>query len=170
VRNKSALFGEMTIWKKIALLVGCIAVSFAPGAFGSRFQPGAWYGALEKPALTPPGWAFPVAWTALYAAMGIALYLYLSAPARPVPRIPLVLFAAQLALNGAWSWLFFGLQRPGLALVGIAVLWLVIAATALGFWRRRPSAGALLLPYLLWVSFAAYLNAGVWWLNRGGLG
>jgi translocator protein len=156
----------MSYAKRTALLAGCLVVSFLPGIVGGRFEPGAWYAALDKPALTPPGWVFPVAWTALYAAMGVALYLYLRAPARPIPRAPLALFALQLVLNGAWSWLFFGLKRPDLALVDIGLLWIVLALTTAAFWRRRRVAGALLVPYLLWVSFATYLNAALFILNR----
>jgi translocator protein len=151
--------------KTIALFIGCLLVSFLPGIVGGRFEPGAWYAALEKPALTPPAWVFPVAWTALYAVMGVALFLYLRAGARPIPRLPLVLFGVQLVLNGAWSWLFFGLRRGDLALVDIALLWIVLVLTVAAFWRRRVVAGALLLPYLLWVSFATYLNAGLVVLN-----
>jgi translocator protein len=156
----------MSYAKRTALFAGCLVVSFVPGIVGGRFEPGAWYAALEKPDLTPPGWVFPVAWTALYAAMGVALYLYLRAPARPIPRVPLALFGLQLGLNGAWSWLFFGRQRPDLALVDIGLLWIVLALTTWAFWRRRRVAGALLVPYLLWVSFATYLNAAIFMLNR----
>ncbi len=76
-----------------------------------------------------------------------------------------VTFGAQLVLNGAWSWLFFGLQAPGAALIEIVALWLAILGTVAGFWRIRPLAGALLAPYLGWVGFAALLNAAIWRLN-----
>ena len=148
-------------------LLGCIGVSFLPGVVGSQFGPGAWYAALEKPALTPPGWVFPIAWTSLYLAMGIALFLFLDRTARTdaARRWGSGLFAAQLVLNGAWSWLFFGLERPGLALVDIVALWSLILATLVVFARRRPAAAALLAPYLAWVSFATYLNLEIWRLN-----
>jgi tryptophan-rich sensory protein len=81
-------------------------------------------------------------------------------------RIALAVFAIQLALNGLWSILFFGMQAPGWALVEIALLWIAIGVTAVLFWRVAPSPGALLLPYWGWVSFAAVLNASLWWLNR----
>lgn len=150
----------------LLLLAGCVALAFVPGIVGSRFAPGIWYAQLVKPPLTPPGWVFPVAWTLLYLSMGVALFLSLRAAplARSWPA--LTLFGVQLALNGAWSWLFFGLQRPALALAEIVLLLVLIAATAAAFWRLRPTAGALLLPYLAWVTFATYLNAGLWWLNR----
>ncbi len=155
----------MNLARRIALLAGCLVISFLPGVVGGQFEPGAWYAALDKPPLTPPGWVFPIAWTALYAAMGVALYLVITAPG-PVAWGLLAVFALQLVLNGAWSWLFFGLQRPGAALADLAALWLAIAWLTVAFWRRRPIAGALFLPYLLWVSFAGYLNAGIWLLNR----
>lgn len=146
------------------LLVACVGVSFIPGLVGARFEPGAWYAALDMPPATPPAWVFPIVWPVLYAAMGVALYLVLTA-ARPVPAAPLALFAGQLVLNGAWSWLFFGLRRPDLALIDIVLLLAAVIATTALFWRRRRGAGALLLPYLLWVGYATYLNAAIWWLN-----
>jgi len=151
------------IWR----LIACVGVSFVPAIVGGRFGPGAWYAALEKPALTPPGWVFPIAWTALYLAMGVALFLFLDGTARRdgARRWGTGLFAAQLVLNGAWSWLFFGLERPDLALVDIVALWALIAATMVAFARRRGAAAALLAPYLAWVSFATYLNFEIWRLN-----
>jgi tryptophan-rich sensory protein len=149
-----------------AQLVACLVVCFMPGVFGSRFVPGAWYEALDKPLGTPPGWVFPVVWTALYAAMGVALFLALRAAPAGALKVPLALFATQLVLNGAWSWLFFGLQRPGLAAVEIVLLWLLIVASTVSFWRLTVAAGALLVPYLLWVGYATYLNLGLWLLNR----
>ncbi len=143
-------------------LAVCLVICFLPGVIGSRFRPGPWYEALAKPAWTPPGWAFPVAWTALYALMGIALWTAWRAGAG---RLALGVFAAQLVLNAAWSWLFFGLHRPGLALVEIVVLWLLILASTVLFWRLRPLAGGLLVPYLAWVGFATALNAAIVRLN-----
>lgn len=151
--------------RRFVRLLACIAVSFLPGLFGGQFEPGAWYAGLEKSPLTPPGWVFPVAWSALYLAMGVALFLFLER-ARRGDRLPgLVLFGAQLVLNGAWSWLFFGLERPGLALVEIVALWALILATLVAFGRQRRAAAGLLVPYLAWVSFAAYLNFEIWRLN-----
>jgi tryptophan-rich sensory protein len=144
------------------MLAACIVVCFLPGVFGGRFQPGPWYEALVKPAWTPPGWAFPVAWTVLYVLMGVSLWLALRAGAG---RTAIAVFGLQLLLNGTWSWLFFGLQRPALALAEILVLWLLILASTVLFWRVRPLAGALLLPYLAWVGFAAVLNAALVRLN-----
>ncbi len=126
-----------------------------------------WYPGLAKPPFNPPAWVFGPVWTALYLLMGVALYLvWREGWQRPEVRHAITLFIAQLALNGLWSVLFFGLRAPGLALVDIAVLWALIAMTVVASWRVAPLAGGLLLPYLAWVSFAAVLNASIWWLNR----
>jgi translocator protein len=123
------------------------------------------YDALRKPPGTPPPAVFGPAWTVLYLLMAIAAWLVWREGLTRQTAVALGLFAAQLALNFAWSLIFFGQHRIGVALLEIAVLWLVILATILAFWTVRPAAGALLLPYLGWVSFAAYLNAGIWRLN-----
>jgi benzodiazapine receptor len=139
--------------------VGALSAVAAGGDF-VRF-----YDELRKPPATPPPAAFGPAWTALYLLMGIAVWLVWREGLSRNTAIALGLFAAQLVLNFAWSLIFFGQQRIGAALIEIAVLWLVILATIIASWRVRPAAGALLLPYLAWVSFAAYLNAGIWRLN-----
>lgn len=136
----------------------------AAALFGAQFEPGAWYAALRKPPLTPPNWLFGPAWTVLYLSIAVAGWLVWRAP-RKEP-LALALWGIQLALNAAWSWLFFGLQRPGLALIEIGVLLVLILATTVAFFRVRRMAGVLFAPYAAWVSFAAYLNAGIWYLNR----
>jgi translocator protein len=133
--------------------------------FGSQFAPGAWYQALEKPAWTPPSWLFGPVWTVLYAMMGVAAWLVWRERGFSGAPTALGLFLLQLVLNAAWSWLFFGLQRPDLAAAEILILWAAIAATIVASWRVRPLAGWLLVPYLLWVSFAAALNVAIWRLN-----
>ena len=152
-------------WRGLLLAAGCLFVCFLPGVFGGRFVPGAWYQALVKPALTPPGWVFPVAWTVLYVMMGISLFLILRQAGRAAPKAALTAFALQLILNGLWSWIFFGLHRPMLAFAEIVILWMAIAMSAMQFWQIRRTAGLLLLPYLAWVTFAAWLNLGLWRLN-----
>lgn len=147
----------------LILTVGlCLAVGF----LGSRFGPGAWYASLRKPPLTPPNWVFPVVWTLLYVLMGVAAWwVWLKAPwhlAWPA----LAMFAAQLLLNGLWSWIFFGQQRIGWAMLDLVALWAAILATTLLFWKHTMAAGAMMLPYLAWVSFAGLLNAWLWALNR----
>lgn len=140
------------------LLVGAAAV------FGAQFEPGVWYEGLRKPPLTPPNWVFAPAWSLLY--LGIALAGWLVWRAGKNRVWPLALWGTQLALNAAWSFLFFGLQRADLALLEIGVLLAFIVATGVSFFRVRPAAGALFAPYAAWVAFAAYLNTGVWFLNR----
>ena len=146
-------------------LPACLALAFAPGVIGSLFSPDAWYTQLAKSPLTPPGWVFPIAWSILYATIGIALYIFLK-NTPPGARGPgLVAFGIQLVANGVWSWLFFGLHLPGVALVEIVVLWLAILATIIAFTRSSRTAGLVLVPYLAWVSFATYLNASIWLHN-----
>lgn len=139
-----------------------VAIAFLAAAIGAAFPPGAWYASLRKPAFTPPNWIFGPVWTLLYAGMGVAAALVWRCSNRAVP---IGLWSAQLILNAVWSWLFFGLHRTGLAFAEILVLWAFILATAVAFWRARPLAGALLLPYLAWVGFAGWLNWGLWRLN-----
>ncbi len=143
-------------------LAACLVLAFVPGVIGSLFPPGEWYAGLAKSALTPPGWVFPIAWTMLYATIGVALFVFLRQSPPHARRGPLIAFGLQLALNAAWSWLFFGLQAPGIALVEIVVMWLAIIATIIAFARTSRAAALLLVPYLAWVAFATYLNAFIW--------
>lgn len=171
--------------RSLLVLVLFLLACFGVAAFGSQFAPGEWYAALEKPAWNPPAWVFAPVWTVLYALMAVAGWLVWRSGAgggervdlqsgaladqeprtRPRRRVALGAFALQLALNGAWSWLFFGLHLPGVAFVEIVVLWIAILATTVLFWRLRPLAGALLVPYLAWVGYAAALNFALWRLN-----
>jgi len=151
-------------------LVISVALPLAVGGlsgFATARGVSTWYPTLVKPSFNPPAWVFGPVWTILYIMMGVAAFLVwqrgLSADGA---RIALTVFAIQLALNGLWSILFFGLQAPGWALAEIILLWMAIGITTLLFWRAVPSAGALLLPYWMWVSFATVLNASLWWLNR----
>jgi translocator protein len=146
-------------------LVGWVAACFAAGWFGSQFQPGAWFEQLEKPAWQPPNWLFGPVWTVLYALMAVAAWMVWKRYGFRGAPVALGLFALQLVLNALWSWVFFGLQRPGLAFVEITVLAVVLTATVVVFWRRRMVAGLLLLPYLGWVLFASALTATIWRLN-----
>jgi tryptophan-rich sensory protein len=146
-------------------LVGWLVLCFGAAAVGARFRPGTWYAGLRKPPWNPPNWLFAPVWTVLYALMAVAAWLVWR---RTGLSWECGLFVLQLALNAAWTWLFFGLKRPALALAEIAVLWLVILATLLAFWSVRPLAGWLLVPYLAWVTFATALTAALWRLNRQG--
>ena len=108
---------------------------------------------------------FGPVWTTLYVLMGISAWLVWKKKGFDGARTALLLFGVQLLLNALWSWLFFGLHAPGLAFVEMLLLWVVILATLLSFWKISPLAGSLLIPYLLWVSFAAVLNLQIWRLN-----
>lgn len=135
-------------------------------ALGLGAAPGDWYRQIRKPSFTPPGWVFGPVWTLLYLSMAVAVWLvWLKAGFAAAP-LAMAVFGAQLFLNGLWSKLFFGMHNPGLALVDIVLLWVAIAGTIVSFWRVSPVAGAALLPYLTWVSFASVLNYSVWALNR----
>ncbi|UOM35218.1 TspO/MBR family protein [Acuticoccus sp. I52.16.1] len=142
-----------------------ILATLATAATGSFFRPGAWYRGLAKPDWTPPNWAFPVAWTILYATIAAAGYLFYEAAAPGERTVPLVLYTLQLGLNAAWSPLFFHAHRMGWALVDILVMMVVIAATILMFAAISPLSGLLLVPYLGWVGFASTLNYTILRLN-----
>jgi translocator protein len=146
-------------------LFGWVAVSFVPAWFGQHFTAPEWYRQLDRPVWAPPTWLFAPVWTLLYALMGIAAWLVWADRGFRRASVPLGLFLVQLVLNGAWSWLFFGVKRMDLALAEIIVLWLLILATMIGFLKIRPLAGWMLLPYLLWVGFATALNAALWQMN-----
>jgi tryptophan-rich sensory protein len=133
-------------------------------AFGATFQPGAWYEALRKPPGNPPNWVFGPVWTILYVTIAVAAWRVWRV--QPGPSPALVLWTVQLALNAAWSWLFFGLERPGLALIDIAGLLTLLVATTSAFFAMDRAAGLSFVPYVAWVAYATYLNAGLWWLNR----
>jgi benzodiazapine receptor len=153
---------------QIVALVACVGLSFLTAWIGSRFSPGEWYAQIQKPSWTPPGYLFGPVWSILYLSMGVAAWLVWRRAGLSGAGLALTLFVVQLILNGMWSWIFFGLQRPGLAFAEIMVLWSMILVTMLSFWRVSTTAGMLFLPYLAWVSFAAYLNFTIWQLNRRG--
>ncbi len=153
-------------------LVGWLLVVFVAaglGAIASTSAP-SFYGELTRPEWAPPSSVFGPVWTVLYALMGIAAWLVWRERHTPGSRRALLLFGAQLVLNTLWSWLFFAWHQGGLAFLDIVVLWLLIVLTIVDFWRIRPLAGALLLPYLAWVTYAAALNLAVWRLNPQLLG
>jgi benzodiazapine receptor len=145
-------------------LVTCFAVA-ALGALATGPAVAGWYQEIEKPSFNPPAWVFGPAWTLLYALMSCAAFLAWRRCG--LRSLPLALFAVQLLLNGLWSPVFFGLARPGAALIVIVAMWLAIVACLVAFWRVSRLAGGLLIPYLAWVSFATVLNAAIWRLNPG---
>ncbi|MEW4570780.1 TspO/MBR family protein [Tautonia sp. JC769] len=149
----------------VGFLVACFAAAGIGGVLTGQGT-GPWYDSLAKPRWTPPSALFGPVWTALYAAMAVAAWLvWRRAGWSAGGRVPLVLFAVQLALNVAWSGLFFGLKRPDLAAFEIAILWVAILATLIAFFRVSRPAGWLMVPYLLWVTFASALNLAIWQLN-----
>lgn len=153
---------------KIGVLVAtCLAVGYFSG-IATQSGVMEWFPTLEKPFFNPPSWIFAPVWSFLYILMGIAGGLVWNRMdhEREAVRNALFLFAVQLALNGFWSLLFFGLRNPLLALIEIILLWLMIYETWLKFRKIDKIAGMLFIPYIAWVSFAVVLNASIWWLNR----
>lgn len=145
-----------------------ITICFGCAALGSLLtQPslGDWYTQLRKPTWTPPDWVFAPVWSALFLCMAVAAWLIWRDRRVAGTKLALTLFAVQLALNVAWSGVFFALRLPGIACLEIVVLWLAIAATTALFCRRNRAAAMLMLPYLAWVTFAGALNAAIWRMN-----
>ena len=148
----------------ISLLI-CQGAGFIGSLFTRPLIP-TWYAALEKPSFTPPPWVFSPVWITLFALMGISLFIiWRRGLAEQKTRKALGIFGAQLVFNILWSALFFGLKSPLAGLIDIAVLWIAIALTCFYFFKISKAAGVLLVPYLLWVSFAVVLNAFIWRLN-----
>jgi tryptophan-rich sensory protein len=150
-------------------LVGWLLLTFVAAAIGAfaSIDAGAFYGELARPSWAPPGWIFGPVWSTLYVLMAVAAWWVWRARGFRGARIALVLFIAQLAANALWSWLFFGWHQGGLAFAEVLLLWGMIIATVVAFWRVSRLAAALLIPYLAWVTFAAALNFTVWKLNPG---
>ncbi len=146
-------------------LLRWLAASFVPAAIGAAFPAPEYYAELRKPSWAPPTWLFGPAWTLLYLLMAIAAWLAVDRGG-PGGRGAARLWGFQLLLNAIWSPIFFGLRAPGAALVAIIATWLAISATTLAFFRRHSLAGALMLPYLAWVTFATALNYEIWRRNR----
>ncbi|NIL96830.1 MAG: tryptophan-rich sensory protein [Planctomycetales bacterium] len=160
----------MTQWYRWAGLLVAILICFAAAGFGGLVttpQIPHWYAQLAKPDWTPPDWVFGPVWTLLYLMMAVAAWLVWRRRGWAGAKLPLALFGVQLGLNSLWSVLFFGLQRPGLAAIEIVILWAAILATTVAFWPRSRWAGGLMVPYLVWVTFALALNVVIWQMNRG---
>jgi tryptophan-rich sensory protein len=150
-------------------LAGFVAICLLAGALGGWVTSQSvveWYPTLNKPAWNPPAWIFAPVWTTLYVMMAVAAWLVWKKGRRGSgARLALALFFIQLALNCLWSFLFFGARSPGWALVDIVALLAALAATTWAFFHHSRLAGALMLPYLAWVSFAGFLNFTIWQLN-----
>lgn len=153
-------------------LVAWLVLIYITAAIGSvaSIQAASFYTELVRPGWSPPASVFGPVWTVLYALMGVAAWLVWRVNGFNRAGIALMLFLSQLALNALWSWLFFYWQQGALAFVDIILLWFFIAATLVAFWLIHKLAAVLLVPYLLWVSFAALLNYSLWQLNPQLLG
>lgn len=141
------------------------ALNAAAASSGVLFRPGEWYERLDKPWWTPPNWLFGPAWSVLYMMSALAAWLVWLRGDTAALVVPLGLYMVQLALNAAWSGLFFGLRRPDLAFAELIVMWIAILATIVAFAAVRTDAALLMLPYLAWVTFAGALNFAVWRRN-----
>jgi tryptophan-rich sensory protein len=153
------------------ILIFWLAVCFSVAAIGARWNASeikGWYRELRRPSFAPPNWVFGPVWSLLYLMMAIAAWRISMEPASTARTWALGLFVLQLALNLAWSYIFFRRHAIGWALAEILLLWAAIGATAYVFGRVNPLAGWLMAPYLAWVSFASLLNAGFWRLARSG--
>ena len=149
------------------VLMTCLVVGYLSGMM-TKESITTWYPTLVKPFFNPPNWVFAPIWTILYIMMGIAGGLVWNAieTNEKVVKTAFKYFIIQLALNSVWSFIFFYLHNPFLALVEIILLWLLIFETYNQFKLIDKKAGMLMVPYLVWVSFATFLNASIWWLNR----
>jgi tryptophan-rich sensory protein len=158
--------------REIIGLVAWLLTSFAAGAIGGIASANArsFYAQLARPDWAPPAWLFAPVWTVLYILIGVAAWMVWRARGFDGARGPLLLFLLQLAANALWTWIFFAWRLGALAFAEILLLWLLIGATILTFWRVRPPAGALMLPYILWVSFATALTYWTWQHNPQLLG
>lgn len=150
-------------------LVALVVATGAAAAMGSIASVSApeFYLALNRPTWAPPPWLFGPAWTVLYILMAIAAWIVVRVDEWPAAKPKMALYGVQLVANALWSWLFFGLHSGAAAFAEVLMLWLLIAATIVVFWRTHKLAGALLFPYIAWVSFATALTWAVWQANPG---
>ena len=155
--------------RELARLILCIAICQSVGVIGSVFTASSvttWYPTLVKPWFAPPGLIISAVWIAIFTLMGLSLFLiWRKGISSTNVKIALGVFAAQLLVNMLWSYAFFGLQSPLVAVIVIVVLWLLILQNIIRFWSISKDAALLLVPYILWVSFAAFLNYTIWRLN-----
>jgi benzodiazapine receptor len=166
-RRKQALMATIPMSSQLLGLLGWLILAFVAAAIGglASANAGAFYQQLVRPEWAPPGWLFAPVWSVLYLCMGIAAWLVWRERGFRASGTALVLFMTQLAANALWTWLFFVWQQGALAFAEILILWAMILATLVAFWRVRLLAGALLLPYLAWVTFALALTFATWQLN-----
>ncbi len=153
--------------KILVCVASCLAIGFLSGQV-TKEAIITWYPTIIKPSFNPPNWIFAPVWSLLFTFMGIAAGLVWTKidDNKEFVKKALIFFVIQLALNALWSYLFFGLQNPMLALIEIVILWLMIYETYNQFSKTDKIAGYLFIPYLAWVGFAMVLNANIWWLNK----
>ena len=161
--SKVSLALGLAFWFAVCLLVAAVGAA-------ASLQAETFYAELARPEWAPSGAVFGPVWSILYSMMAVAAWIVWRRREIRLARIGLVFFALQLVLNALWSWLFFGWRQGALSFLDIVVLWVLILVTLLFFWRIRPLAAWLLLPYLAWVTFAAALNWQIWQLNPSTLG
>jgi benzodiazapine receptor len=153
------------ILKLVVSVIICLGAGFIGSVFTTPSIP-TWYATLKRPSFAPPNWLFAPVWTTLFVLMGIAAFLVWRRGLNdPQVKIALGIFIVQLILNTLWSVMFFGLRSPLGGLIDISILWIAILLTILNFFKISTTAGLLLIPYILWVSFAAVLNFSIWRLN-----
>ncbi len=149
----------------LAWAIAPVVLASALGQLASFPNLAPWYASLVKPSFNPPNWIFGPVWTTLYVLMALAVWRILRAPESPNRRMALTLFFAQLALNAAWSWMFFAAHSPLLGLINVIPQWLAVVATIHFFRKVDRTAAYLMVPLACWVAFAAVLNAALWRLN-----
>ncbi len=160
MQAKRQKFVSLVLWYLPVLFVQVIS------SFAMTCESEAWYRGLEKGSWTPPGWMFAPVWALLYILMAVSVWLvYMTPKETPKRRLSFALFFVQLFFNGVWSFLFFRFQSPGLALIDLSVLLVFIVLMGVTFFRVRPLAGLLVLPYFFWSAYALTLNGAIWWLN-----
>jgi benzodiazapine receptor len=155
---------RVNFFKLVISLIICQLAGFIGSLFTAPAIP-IWYASLKKPSFTPPSWLFSPVWIFLFVLMGLTLYILWKAYSKKEARIALLFFTLQLILNMLWSVIFFGLKSPMWAFIEILILWLAIFLTIWKSLKISKAAGYLLLPYIIWVSFAAILNYSIWKLN-----
>jgi len=162
----------MTRGRQASGLVGWIVACYAAAGVGAlaSVEASTFYASLTFPVWAPPAWLFGPVWTVLYGMMALAAWIIWRSGGWARRKAALTVFVIQLLVNALWSWLFFGWKQGGLAFVDIVLLWILVAWTLWAFWKIRVIAGALMVPYLLWITFAAALNYAVWRANAVALG
>lgn len=158
--QKKATIPSLILWYLPVAFVQFIASRITVGSINP------WYKGLNKAPWNPPAWVFGPTWTLLYLMMAVAVWIvFLTKPKTSKHKLAYTLFFMQLFVNGVWSFLFFGMHSPGWALIDLTLLVVLLVLTFIVFFRIRPLAGWLLVPYLIWSFYALTLNAAIWWLN-----